>query len=306
MTCIENPLEILEQQFQCVRVPCGPVPGSSAMRHVRGSRMIEVDIYSFFWLGGTTSVMQLLQSGVPLSVASARLAFARVALENLQSHPAARLLPETSRTIAELLALINNLLPPDGTQGRIPDRQLVNEISNADRLISDLFRYMRDETKHLYLLCVEDQRCLSAFTLIEKIESCFPEKAWKRIDKDAKREFDESGKCLAVERYTGAGFHSLRGVECVIRQWIQEVTGSLPRKRDWGHYCEVLKQNGADPSLVAVLDNIRTLERNPLMHPEDWLEVDDAIGIFNLSHTAIARLMSDLESKKPSAVPVTP
>lgn len=70
-----------------------------------------------------------------------------------------------------------------------------------------------------------------------------------------------------------------------------------------GPLCRRSRKNNADPGLVAVLDNIRSLERNPLMHPEDWLDVDEAIAVFTLSNTAITRLISDLRKKKPPATP---
>jgi hypothetical protein len=161
-------------------------------------------------------------------------------------------------------------------------------------LILGVTSTLQNEARHGYVLKVEDQRCLSSHTLMEKIETCFAPNVWTVINDDAKRELGECGKCLALERYTGAGFHALRGVECVIRQFILLSTGSLPLKRDWGSYIRVLTDNGATASLVAVLDNIRTLNRNPLMHPEDWLDADDAIGIFTISQTAIVRLVDGI------------
>jgi len=261
--------------------------------------MIEVDLYSFFWVGQYLNWVQSLEPPVPLSVIAPRLALARIALEHVKTNDTFRLLPETARNVDELLRLINSFVPPEPPRA-YKDMMVVDELVKANVLIVEIARYLRDESKHLYLLCVEDQRALSAYTLIEKIENCFSPKCWNRIPRTAKREFEESGKSLAVERYAGSGFHSLRGIECVIRHWIEEVTGSLPKKRDWGHYIDVLKQNGADAGLTAVLDNIRLLERNPLMHPEDWLDIDDAIGIFNLAQTATARLIDDLEKKKPT------
>jgi len=55
--------------------------------------------------------------------------------------------------------------------------------------------------------------------------------------------------------------------------------------------------------MVAVLDNIRSLERNPLMHPEDWLDIDDAIGIFTLCQTAVTRLVTDIKKKRAAKTP---
>ena len=164
---------------------------------------------------------------------------------------------------------------------------------HADRLrvlgqgIAAVFRH---EAKRALVVQVQDQRSFSAVTLVEKIENCFPPDAWAIMEPEAKREFGEAGKCLVFERYTVSGFHALRGVECMIRQYIKKLTGGLPTKRDWGHYIDVLKKNGTDPKLTTVLDDIRTLDRNPLMHPEDWLDIDDAVGIFSIAQTAVVRL----------------
>jgi hypothetical protein len=44
-----------------------------------------------------------------------------------------------------------------------------------------------------------------------------------------------------------------------------------------------------------VLENIRTLDRNPLMHPEIWLDIDEAIAVFTVSQTAIVRLVAGIK-----------
>jgi hypothetical protein len=107
---------------------------------------------------------------------------------------------------------------------------------------------------------------------------------------------------MVLERRLGRAQGSQRSRSNTYRQYILALTGSLPRKRDWGSYIDVLQQSGADASAVAVLDNIRTLERNPLMHPEDWLDVDDAVGIFNISTTAVVRLAEGIKKHQKTNV----
>jgi hypothetical protein len=271
------------------------------VRYIEGSRMVEVDVYWFFWASLCAYPLHTIQAGIPLSAVAGELGIARVALEAF-GDDARRVFPNTAAKTKEIVDCINGMIPRELRM--VQDRLVTSwEATTLRNSATALTSTLRDEAKHNYVLCIENQRCLSAHSLVEKIENCFSVEAWSVIEKDAKREFEESGKCLALERYTGAGFHSLRGVECVVRQFIVELTGSLPRKRDWGHYVEVLKQNGADASLVAVLDNIRSLERNPLMHPEDWLEIDDAIGIFTLCQTAVTRLVGDMKRKRASKTP---
>ncbi|HXN53379.1 MAG TPA: hypothetical protein VN943_15720 [Candidatus Acidoferrum sp.] len=258
--------------------------------------MVEIDVYWFYWASMCTYPLHLAEEGIPLSAAAGHLGIARIALESF-GEEAARVFPNTAAKTTELLQCINEMIPQQPPIAR--DRPVTNyEATKLRNGASAMQTALKDEAKHNYVLCVENQRCLSAHSLIEKIENCFSPESWSVIENDAKKEFEEAGKCLAVERYTASGFHSFRGVECVIRQYLVELTGSLPKKRDWGYYIEILKQNSADVKLLAVLDNIRSLERNPLMHPEDWLDIDDAIGDFSLSQSAVARLVTDIKRKR--------
>jgi len=261
-------------------------------RRLKDSEMIELDVYYFYWLSICVGLLDRVKPGVPLGAILQELGYARIGIEAFKDDVATAF-PRTATQAQELLRLINQVLPPVGS----PIADLGRPFSKyeADQIhafCTSLAAAFKDESQRGYVLKVEDQRCLSAYSLVEKIENCFHADAWKVIEADAKREFEECGKCLSVERYTASGFHALRGVECVIRQYIKELTGELPRKRDWGFYIETLKKNGADDKLSGVLDNIRTLERNPLMHPEDWLDIDEAIAIFTISQTAITRLAS--------------
>ncbi len=265
-----------------------------SVRRIKGSQMVEVGVFSFYWMAGTVYPLESLPAGMPLHMAAQKFAVARLGLEAFPSE-AARLFPRTFEKAQELRGFINQTFferqPPMVTGQALTQY----EADQFKALVTSLAISLKDESGHAYVLGVENQRCLSSYTLVERIEDCFSSNSWEVLDKAAQREFEESGKCLALERYTGAGFHALRGVECVIRQYIVKLTGALPRKRDWGSYLQTLKDNSADANLLAVLDNIRTLDRNPLMHPEDWLDIDEAIGIFNISQTAIVRLVAGIK-----------
>jgi hypothetical protein len=278
-----------------VQLPCGMLPCWVPARKVKDSQMIELDVYYFYWLSLALAQIDHIQSGVPVAAVIQQLGYARIALEGMKDD-LARGFPRTAEHAVELIAAINLIVPPVGAPVPNLNEPLSEwQVRRIAVLSANIASVLRDESKHGYILKVEDQRCLSSHALVENIEHCFSKESWAVIGADAKDEFAECGKCLSLERYTGAGFHALRGVECVIRQYIVKLTGNLPRKRDWGFYIETLRQNGADAKLIAVLENIRTLDRNPLMHPEDWLDVDDAIGIFTTSQTAVARLAAGIK-----------
>jgi len=257
--------------------------------------MVEIDVYWFYWMSMVIYQLHTIPDNIPLTAVSGDLGMARVALETFGDERG-RAFPKTAGAIKDVLRCINEIMPIDLVHPQAHNRMIRPvEATTLRNGLSALGAFLKDESFHNYVLCVENQRFLSAHSLVEKIESCFAADSWVTIDNTAKREFEESGKCLALERYTSSGFHALRGVEYIIRQYIKKLTGSLPLKRDWGHYIEVLKKNGAEPSLTAVLDNIRTLDRNPLMHPEDWLTIDEAIAIFAISQTAVDRLVAGIK-----------
>jgi hypothetical protein len=276
------------------------------IREIPGTAMLEIDPFYFYWISMfVTSIRHVHDDeDAPMYAAMPHLSAARNVLENFCTSKMQRVFPESSQKAKEIIAIIDKVLPKIPPEGRLPDWMPLEETIKLKHTIEVFGSILKTESKHRYVICVEDQRCLSAYTLIENIESCFPEAAWKIISREAKREFAESGRALSLERYTASGFHALRGVECVIRQYLVALTGSQPTKRDWGTYIQTLKSAGADPKLLAVLDNIRTLDRNPLMHPEDWLDIDDAIAIFNSSHTAITRLADGItKTQNKSATP---
>jgi hypothetical protein len=169
------------------------------------------------------------------------------------------------------------------------------KISELAWLVIEFERELREEFNHLYAICLEGQGLFSSYQLVEKIESVFSR--WDRFTRETKRELEEAGFCLACERYTAAGFHSLRGLEIEVRDYVIVALQAMPKKRDLGHYVEVLKAYGSDQKLIAVLDNVRSLERNPLMHPEDWLDRDAATELFCIVQGALSRLIADMDRK---------
>lgn len=194
--------------------------------------MIEVDLYSFAWFAANTFPLQQLRGPIALQAIAPALVNMRGVAQQTQISATMEMLPDTSEKIANFIGSIDSILSPD--EGFFQNRTLTpQEISVLHEGIKEIARCLRDESKHLYVMCLEDQRCLSAYTLIERIENCFSVETWKSIGADAKQELEESGKCLAFERYTGSAFHALRGVECVMRQYFEKLTGSRPPSSPW-------------------------------------------------------------------------
>jgi hypothetical protein len=69
-----------------------------------------------------------------------------------------------------------------------------------------------------------------------------------------------------------------------------------------------LKTGKANQKVVQVLDQIRDLHRNPLMHPQDFLTMKEAISLFDIAKSAIgsvAEEIAKLEAAKVAAIEAT-
>lgn len=137
--------------------------------------------------------------------------------------------------------------------------------------------------------------------LTTKAEVNILEDALAVIDEHAKKDFREAGRCLAFEVPTAAGYHAMRATENVLRQYYALVMGKPTDRIDWATCTQELKKAGANKKVVQVLDQIRDLHRNPLMHPEEFLSMKDAISLFDIAKSAIGSLAEEIARLQPNA-----
>lgn len=113
----------------------------------------------------------------------------------------------------------------------------------------------------------------------------------------------EAGKCLAYELPTSSGFHIFRAIESVLRKYYAQVTGGAPapKVRSIGVYVAALRRaNKADPKILTALEHLNQFHRNPVVHPEAVLTVDEAITIFGLARSVIAQMLVVLPIPAPT------
>lgn len=71
----------------------------------------------------------------------------------------------------------------------------------------------------------------------------------------------------------------------------------MPKNRNWGEYIETLGKLGAVSDLI---DELRVLKakRNPLMHPQDILDQDEARQLFCLCEASLCAVIDDVRLRK--------
>jgi hypothetical protein len=139
--------------------------------------------------------------------------------------------------------------------------------------------------------------------LIGKGSIVFTDATVDRLPKEAIDDTDQAGRCLAFSLGTAAGFHIARATEAVILRYMAVFGCAEPKEsqRNWGFYLKSLTDAGANPKVVAHLQQIKDLHRNPLIHPEISLGMGEAVSLWSICTSAIQAMVADMETK--SATP---
>lgn len=163
------------------------------------------------------------------------------------------------------------------------------------------FEVMLDEELNAApIFCLEPVGNLSTDRLLDGAHKGYAPAVSAILEQICRDEIDESGRCLAHERATASGFHILRAVELTVRQYLLSIPDFIMpalNRQNWGEYIKLLKDNGASRGAVDNLQNLKDNFRNPLMHPNDSLQLTESINLFCLSQGMIETLVADMKAR---------
>jgi len=133
-------------------------------------------------------------------------------------------------------------------------------------------------------------------SLLEWGENLFPQTLSQKVPEAL---FDARSACkaLAFELGTASGFHIFRVTEAVLRRYYSEVSGgkAAPKVRTIGIYTRAMRDGKVgDPMVIAALEQIRDLHRNPLIHPEAVLTTDEAVSVLGIARSVIGAMLKAL------------
>lgn len=209
-------------------------------------------------------------------------------------------IPRSRESGKNLLLSIQKLLSGDPDVGKQQYGESLNAyFTGPIKEDIDTFQIaLSEELKLLPLFSVEEKGNLSLDRLVDSASTGYAASAHTLMDEFMKQEIDEAGRCLAFARATASGFHALRAVEIGLKAYVLAATGSLPKlnNRNWGEYITQMSNAGASADLIEFLKILKS-KRNPLMHPKDKLEEEDAIGIFCICQNAIETLIAEVRSR---------
>jgi hypothetical protein len=145
---------------------------------------------------------------------------------------------------------------------------------------------------------VTQKESFDTLSLLDRPGILFPPDIRDKVP-EAVFDISEAGKALAFELPTACGFHVFRATESVLRRYYSHVTGGKPhpKVRNIAVYINAMRQSKCgDEKVLAALDQLSKLHRNPLSHPDAALTLEEAISTVGIARSAVAAMLAVLPS----------
>jgi len=205
-------------------------------------------------------------------------------------------LKATRASAKALLATILQSLGdiPRNSQCKLPESEAKAILDGIDALEMAFER----ENRNLIVFTITRIGIYDTGDLILYPEHKFPEKLRPLLPEQMLYDLRQAGQCLAFDVPTACAFHIFRGTEAVMLAYY-ELLAKHPwtlRKKDWNIYIEQLAKEGAPKQITNRLEEIRVLDRNPYIHPDLNVPLEDAPLLFELC-TGVVHFMAQEMNK---------
>jgi hypothetical protein len=172
--------------------------------------------------------------------------------------------------------------------------------------VRDFETVLATELPRLDIYAVTKKGIYSTPDLIEHADMALSADVRKTVSDEAKRDLKQAGKCLAFELATASGYHAMRATERVLREYYTLVVKKPGQNARMKQCVDELRNHGADARVMAVLDQIRDLHRNPIDHPEIFMKMTEAIELFDIAKSAISAMARQMTKLSAEAKPLPP
>ena len=215
----------------------------------------------------------------------------------------------TKRAAENLINVIENFIEAefrDHTNGAVKIPSSIN-MDNYNWTFGDPIRQFEHilaaELQTLPTYAVERKGIYYTPYLIDNAVSAFPQSVVAKMPENSKADYCAAGKCLAFDLPSAVGFHVFRAVEAVMNEYYKVFIGALPKvkSRNWGAYITILKRKALEdgvqfPSMktIELIEHVKDMYRNPLVHPEENLTNDAALALFDIGKSVIIAMVNEL------------
>jgi hypothetical protein len=154
---------------------------------------------------------------------------------------------------------------------------------------------------------VRESEVYSVASLIDNGDAIIPEKLRFDLPQPCLDELKQAGRCLAFELATASAFHIMRAIEVMLLEYWDIVTGDpRPDNRNWGGLLKEIDKKGGDKDVIDAVTHVKNLHRNPIVHPELTLTMDEALVLWGSAPAVIVTLNRDILKRKPPPATAAP
>ena len=261
-------------------------------REIEDSEMLESNPSFFVFVTAFISPAKRLKGAMSVDTKMEFLSAARQGFDSfLSANSTKAILPRSAEKAAAMKSLIEEKML---FVSSIPETVLEAIAKGVDGFLVTL----QDELDRIPVFTVTPKGNMDIRKLAGAISKGFPKSTIELMNDFVRHDIDHSGRCLAFELPTSSGFHILRAVETCAKAYVHAATGTLPgiKNRNWGEYIVQLTKAGAHEDVTDLL-RILKAKRNPLMHPYDNLNVDEAISLLCICQAGMDTIAEDLHRR---------
>lgn len=266
-----------------------------------GETMQRINVFQFYRFGRTMEQLNLIDKEQALIDQWGELWSTGTALDDLLAQeqiPLAAIAPAVRELKSRITAITDRIYDDKFDRAEKIKPTPFRALENSFRKFETVFEAEVSGRVNVY--SVSSKGAYDTSLLVEQGDLAIHENLRSFIPEAARYDLRQSGRCLAFEVPTAAGFHVLRAAEVVIKAYYKKLTGKEwevdhdPKQRSWGNYINGLETAGAKVNIVSSLRQVKDLYRNPIVHPEVQLDTTEAFSLFGMVISLIAAMLKEI------------
>lgn len=186
-------------------------------------------------------------------------------------------------------------------EGKVPQIAIWQFSETIQKMETNLAAELR-EASTFY---IQGRAIYDTKKLVDDASKSIPESLLEILNEMAKDDLGNSGRCLAFGLPTASGFHAVRAVEGVLGDYARAFDDgpAATKAKTMGDSVQALMalhkvndHKGPLPNkkTLRALDQIRDLDRNPVVHPRENLSEEEALALFSLANSAIIYMLNEM------------
>ena len=119
----------------------------------------------------------------------------------------------------------------------------------------------------------------------------------EHLPQEAIEDTNHAARCLAFTLPTASGFHTARATEAVARKYLLHLgctEDDIKKASSWGGYHKLMKDKKGDDAIAHHFDQLRSLHRNPMIHPEVTLDMTEAQSLWAMCTSLVISMVTKM------------